>query len=87
MSNPYSADAPRIAISAQAHQLSQLAQRGEEIRARIEALCSQLGLLSQEYLIINEAMKVTLEDLNGGIIPAAPNRRFPELNHYDCHDL
>lgn len=70
-----------ISISAQAYALHQLSIRAEEIRKTTEKLCSELGILSQEYMIINEAMRLTLEDLNGGPIDRPTQLSFPELNH------
>jgi hypothetical protein len=85
MTHDSETDELRISISAQGDALSKLAKRSAEIKAKMEALCTQLGFLSQEYMILNEAMRVTLESLNGGIIPPVSTMRFPELSGYD-HD-
>lgn len=75
-------------LSVQAHTLARLADEGDRIRAEVEKLCSALGHLTQQYFIINEAMKETLKDMNGGVAPLPlPERRFPSLNHYDTFDL
>ena len=61
----------------------QLAEKTDAIKTEMERLCSRLGFLSQEYLILNEAMQQTVKDLNGGTYPAPViHRAFPELNHY-----
>jgi hypothetical protein len=73
----------RVSISAQGEALVLLSKRASEIRSRMEALCSQLGLLSQEYLILNEAMRVTLEDLNNAPVAPFKQTSFPELHSYD----
>jgi hypothetical protein len=58
----------------------------QKCRAMAEALCSQLGLITQEYFILNEAMRETIKELNGGVLPQSPTAlRFPALNSYDIH--
>jgi len=53
-------------ISVQAETLSRLAQRGDQIREELSMLYSKVGLLTQEYFILNEAMRETLNHLNRG---------------------
>ncbi len=69
-------------ISVQAHALLELARKTDHIKIEMERLCSRIGYLSQEYMIINEAMQHTIADMNGGSYPAPViHQTFPELNH------
>ena len=71
-------------LSVQAHTLAELATKGDRIREQVTRLCSELGLLTQEYYIIGEAMRETLRSMNGGVTPLPlSTRHFPELSQYD----
>lgn len=71
----------RPSISVSAHAAFELAKEVESVRDEIERACSKLGLLSQKYLILTDALQLTIKDLNGGTYPAPLNQRhFPELN-------
>jgi len=66
-------------ISVQAQILLDLATKTEHVKTEMERMCSAFGLLSQEYLILNEAMQHTLTNMNGGTYPAPLNQRtFPD---------
>jgi hypothetical protein len=53
-----------------------------ECQKELDAVCSKWGLLSQKMLILTEALKETMIDVNGGVYPKPPViRRFTELNH------
>lgn len=76
------AESTKIDIRIQAHTALHLADKAAEIKGEMDRLCSKLGLLSQEYLILTEALKVTIADMNGGTYPAPlQHRKFPELSH------
>ena len=68
-------------ISVQGHIALDIHRKVTELRAEAERLFSRLGLITQEALILNEAMQITIADQNGGTYPAPLNQRtFPELN-------
>ena len=68
-------------LSVSAHAALELAKEVDAVRAEIERACSRLGLLSQKYLILTDALQLTITDMNGGTYPAPLNQRtFPELN-------
>lgn len=52
----------KISISAAANRLVMLETREQELRAQMQKLCSQYGLLTQELFIIIEAMKSELRE-------------------------
>lgn len=69
-----------LSLSALGTRLASLDARAQELRAEMERVAGQFGLLSQELLIVHEAMKLTLADLNGGVYP-------PRLPEFDCPAL
>jgi hypothetical protein len=76
----------RTTLSVQAETLLMLDEKMQKCRAMAETLCSQLGLITQEYFILNEAMRMTIKEMNGGQLPPpTTTMRFPALNSYDIH--
>jgi len=60
----------KVSISAAAERLVLLEKREVELRAQMQATCSQYGMLTQELFIIMEAMKIEL----GGELERARTR-------------
>lgn len=72
----------QVSISAAAERLLQLDNRAEQLRDEMFITASKYGRLTQELLVISEAIKLTIADLNGGKYPEFPeHQRFESLNH------
>ena len=73
----------KTSLSVQAETLLMLDEKMTKLRAMAESLCSQLGMVTQEYYVLNEAMRETVRELNGGQPPLiVKHQSFPQLNHY-----
>lgn len=71
----------RPSISVSAHAALELAKEVDAVKVEMERVCSRFGLLSQKYLILTDALQLTIKDINGGTYPAPlTHRTFPELN-------
>lgn len=71
----------RPIISVSAHAALELAKEVDAVKVEMERVCSRFGLLSQKYLILTDALQLTIKDINGGTYPAPLNQQhFPELN-------
>ena len=70
---------PNLSVSA--HAAFELAKEVDAVKVEMERVCSRFGLLSQKYLILTDALQLTIKDMNGGTYPAPLNQQhFPELN-------